>query len=157
MPRSSRSGRGLGLAFEGDAVFVVAAEGELGLLGADLLVALQACHAAFRGRLGEANERWTCTCGSCARIHELDLKFVLHHGDYVLQQVGHQEELLGPDVNVVHRLLKNHAADLIGRRPYALLSDALVEALEVPLGDMVAATETYDRVPPIPVHVLALT
>jgi hypothetical protein len=53
-------------------------------------------------------------------------------------------------------LLKNDAADLIGRRPYALLSDAQIEALEVPLGDMLAATETYDRVPPIPVHVLAL-
>jgi hypothetical protein len=143
--------------FEGDAVFVVAADGEDGLRGADLLARLRACHAAFRTRLGEANARWTCTCDSCSRIHELDLKFVIHHGDYVLQRVGQQEELLGPDVNAVHRLLKNHAFDLIGPRPYALLSDAVVRALEVPDDGMAATTETYERVPPIPVHVLALS
>jgi class 3 adenylate cyclase len=143
--------------FEGDAVFVVAAEtDDDGLRGPDVLDRLRACHAAFRVRLGEANERWTCTCDSCARIHELDLKFVLHHGEYVLQQVGQQEELLGPDVNIAHRLLKNHAIDLIGPRPYALLSDSVIATLGVPVGDMLAATETYDRVPPVPVHVLAL-
>ena len=143
--------------FEGDAVFAAAREGETGLHGVDLVDTLRACHRAFRVRLGQANERWTCTCGSCARIQELDLKFVLHHGEYVLQQVGRQEELLGPDVNIVHRLLKNHhATDLVGPRPYALLSDALIAALGVPDDGMLAATETYDRVPPVAVHVLAL-
>ena len=81
---------------------------------------------------------------------------MLHHGDYVIQQVGGQQELLGPDVNIVHRLLKNHAADLIGLRPYALLSDAVVRALTVPDDGMVAATETYERVPPVQIRVLAL-
>jgi class 3 adenylate cyclase len=142
--------------FEGDAVFVVAPEGEDALRGADLLARLRACHAGFRARLGEANARWTCTCDSCSRIHELDVKFVLHHGDYVLQRVGQQEELLGPDVNAVHRLLKNHAVELIGQGPYVLLSDAVVRALAVPEEGMVATTETYERVPPIPVHLLGL-
>jgi class 3 adenylate cyclase len=142
--------------FEGDAVFAVAGEGETAVRGADLLDRLRACHGAFRTRLDEANQTWTCTCGSCARIHELDLKFVLHHGDYVLQEVGRQEELLGPDVNIVHRLLKNHAMDLVGPRPYALLSDALIGALGVPDVGMLATTETYDRVPPVAVHILAL-
>ena len=96
--------------FEGDAVFVVVDEGDGGIRGAELLTLLRACHAEFRARLDEANERWTCTCDSCSRVHLLDLKFVLHHGDYVLQQVGRQDELLGPDVNIAHRLLKNHAA-----------------------------------------------
>jgi class 3 adenylate cyclase len=142
--------------FEGDAVFVVAADGEGAPGGADLLARLRACHAAFRMRLGEANARWTCTCDACSRIDELDLKFVIHHGDYVVQRVGQQEELLGPDVNAVHRLLKNHAFELIGPAPYALLSDAVVQALDVPADGMLEAIETYDRVPPIPVHVLAL-
>ncbi len=142
--------------FEGDAVFVIAPDAGSDLRGTDLLASLRACHLAFRRRLGVANEHWTCTCDSCSRIHELDLKFVLHHGDYVIQQVGGQQELLGPDVNIVHRLLKNHAADLIGLRPYALLSDAVVRALTVPDDGMVAATETYERVPPVQVRVLAL-
>ena len=103
-----------------------------------------------------ANERWTCACDSCSRAYLLDLKFVLHHGDYVLQQVGRQDELLGPDVNIAHRLLKNHARDVIGARPYALLSDAVIAALGIPSLDMVPMTETYERVPPIAVHVLPL-
>ncbi|MEP6638238.1 MAG: DUF2652 domain-containing protein [Chloroflexota bacterium] len=142
--------------FEGDAVFVVASAAESDLDGPELLARLGACQAGFRTRLGEANDRWTCTCDACARIHELDLKFILHHGDFVVQQIGNQQELLGPDVNIVHRLLKNHAIEIVGRRPYALMSDALVEALDIKTRDMVAASETYDGTPPIAVHVLAL-
>jgi hypothetical protein len=46
--------------------------------------------------------------------------------------------------------------DLIGPRPYALLTEAGLVALEVPEDEMVAATKSYDGLPPIPVHVLAL-
>ncbi len=142
--------------FEGDAVFAVATD-DTGLPhGPALLTCLRSCYAAFTKRLGEARSEWTCTCGSCARIDHLDLKFVLHHGDYVAQRIAGREELLGPDVNVVHRLLKNHARDLVGPRPYALVSDAALEALDVPADEMLAMTETYDGVPPIAVHVLAL-
>ena len=74
----------------------------------------------------------------------------------MLQQVGRQDELLGPDVNIVHRLLKNHARELIGPGPYALLSDAVDRGARNPSLDMVAMTETYERVPPIAVHVLPL-
>lgn len=142
--------------FEGDAVFVVASVTEVDFDGTELLERLRACQLGFRARLGQANAHWTCTCDACSRIGELGLKFVLHHGEYVIQQVGSQEELLGPDVNIVHRLLKNHAAEVVGPRPYALISDAVVQALGVPGAGMVAATETYERVPPVAVHILAL-
>jgi hypothetical protein len=84
------------------------------------------------------------------------LKFVFHHGEYVSQRIVGREELAGPDVIVAHRLLKNHVRDLIGLRPYALLTDAGLVALDVPENEMVAAKESYDGLPPIPVHVLAL-
>ena len=117
---------------------------------------LRACYAAFSELLGNANATWTCTCDACSRIHGLDLKFVLHHGTYVVQRIVGNEELAGPDVIVVHRLLKNHARDLVGDRPYALLSDASIAALDVPVDGMQAAVEQYEDMPPIPVHVLAL-
>ena len=142
--------------FEGDAVFAVAPDADLALRGSAVLDCLRACYAAFTARLGEANSRWTCTCGSCSRVQALDLKFVLHHGAYVVQRIAGQEELLGPEVNVAHRLLKNHALELVGGRPYALLTDAALAALDVPAEGMVATTETYDNIPPIPAHVLAL-
>ena len=141
--------------FEGDALFAVADDPDMAR-GAQLLACLRACHDEFTTLLAEAHTRWTCTCDACARIDGLGLKFVLHHGDYVIQRIVGQEELAGPDVIVVHRLLKNHARDLVGERPYALLSDAVLEALDVPGDGMLAATETYDDLPPVPVHVLPL-
>jgi hypothetical protein len=141
--------------FEGDALFAVAEDPDMAR-GEQLLACLRACHAEFMELLGEAHTRWTCTCDACARITGLGLKFVLHHGEYVVQRIVGQEELAGPDVIVVHRLLKNHARDLVGDRPYALLSDAVLEALDVPADGMLAAVETYDDLPPVPVHVLPL-
>lgn len=140
---------------EGDALFAVADELD-SLRGAAVLECLRACHAEFGRMLAGANQQWTCTCDACARISDLGLKFVLHHGSYVIQRIVGREELAGPDVIVVHRLLKNHARDLVGDRPYALFSDATLAALEVPAEGMVAGVEAYDDMPPVPVHVLPL-
>lgn len=141
---------------EGDAVFAVCEEGDAMPRGEAAVDCIRRTYSTFRERLGEARHQWTCTCGSCARIDDLDLKFVVHHGDYVAQRVAGHDELLGAHVNAVHRLLKNHARDLVGDRPYVLFSDAAVEALEIPVAHMAAATETYESMPPIGVRVLSL-
>jgi Protein of unknown function (DUF2652) len=142
--------------FEGDAIFAVAMDGPEAIRGPAVLTYLRACHAAFTTRLDEAKGEWSCTCSSCARIGELGLKFILHHGEYVAQRIAGREVLLGADVNVVHRLLKNHVRDLIGPRPYALVSDAALLALGVPADEMVPMSEAYDGMSAIPVHVLTL-
>jgi hypothetical protein len=140
---------------EGDALFAVADDRDVAR-GEALLAVLRACHAEFARLLGRAGERWTCRCEACARIGALGLKFVLHHGDYVEQRIVGREEVAGPDVILVHRLLKNHARDLVGDRPYALLTDATLAALDVPADAMIAGTEAYDGQPSIAVHVLPL-
>ena len=140
--------------FEGDALFAVE-EGPLPH-GRAILACIQGCHDAFREQLGLAGSQWTCTCTACARVQDLGLKFVLHHGEYVVHRIANMEELAGPEVIVAHRLLKNHARDLVGDRPYVLLTDATVEALDVPTEGMLAGVETYDDLPPLGVHVLAL-
>lgn len=142
--------------FEGDALFAIAPTDEMPVRGQAVVTCLRACHAAFAARLGAARHEWTCTCGSCIRIGELSLKFVLHHGPYFTQRIAGSEELAGPDVIVAHRLLKNHVRDLVGARPYALLTDAAVAALDVPVEGMLATTETYEGLPPIAAHVLPL-
>ena len=90
--------------FEGDAIFAV----EDGPLphGPAILDRVKACYEAFREQLGIARAQWTCTCSGCIRIGDLDLKFVLHHGDYVVHRIANQEELAGLDVIVAHRLLR---------------------------------------------------
>ena len=74
----------------------------------------------------------------------------------MLEEHHRREEFLGADVNLVHRLLKNHARELVGSAPYALISDAAALALEIPTDAMVAGEETYENMPPVRVHVLAL-
>jgi class 3 adenylate cyclase len=142
--------------FEGDALFAVADDPQPALRGAGALACLRGCYASFRTHLAEAEREWTCTCGSCSRIHALDLKFVLHHGEYVAQRIASHEDVAGPDVILAHRLLKNHVRDLVGARPYALLTDRAIDDLDVPVELMVAATEAYDGLPPVAVHVLPL-
>jgi len=140
--------------FEGDAIFAVADDGLA--TGEAVLESVQRCYAAFRDRLAAAGSLWTCTCDACARIGQLDLKFVLHHGTYVAQSIAGHEEFLGPAVNLVHRLLKNHARDLVGAAPYALVTEAAVDALTIPTADMVAGEEAYEDTPPVSVHILVL-
>lgn len=141
--------------FEGDAIFAV--EGEALPHGEAVLDCLRACYSAFREQLGDAGMQWTCTCEACARIGNLDLKFVLHHGSYVAQSIAGHEELLGSDVNLVHRLLKNHARELVGSGAYALITDPAATALGIPTTGMIVGEEAYDDTPSVAVHVLPLT
>jgi hypothetical protein len=140
--------------FEGDAVFVIEA-GEIEP-GDAVLERVRDCYAAFSAQLASAGSMWTCTCDACARIGALDLKFVLHHGAYVIQPVAGQTEVLGADVNVAHRLLKNHARELVGDTAYVLVTDAAAGALGMSTSGMAAGEETYEGSPPIRVHVLVL-
>ena len=139
---------------EGDAVFAVSDGADPD--GEAVLATVHRCYAAFRNRLTAAGSSWTCTCDACARIGLLDLKFVVHHGSYVVQPIAGHEELLGPDVNLAHRLLKNHARDWVGVVPYALLTDAVIDALEIPTAGMTAGEETYDGGLPFGVRILVL-
>jgi len=65
----------------------------------------------------------TCRCAACASIGSLDLKFVAHYGTYVLSFDGDREDLAGPDVILVHRLLRNTVGDGGGPQAYAFLTN----------------------------------
>ena len=142
---------------EGDAVFVFADEADALPRGEELFGCLDACYRAFRSRLAEARALMPCDCDACGGIEGLDLKFVLHHGEYVVQTVAGHPELLGPDVTISHLLLKNHVADLIGCAAYALVTERAAAELGVPLERSLPVTEEYDHYPPIQARVLALS
>ena len=141
---------------EGDAVFAFAAEGELGIRGQSLVDRLIACYAAYRARVERAGEIMTCTCDACISIGGLELKFVLHHGDYIVQSVAGHQELLGPEVTISHLLLKNHVADLIGKSGYALITESAASHLDVPLHSARPITEQYEYYAPVRARVLRL-
>ena len=90
---------------EGDAVFCHAPTGDLD--GAALVDTIESCYFAFTKRLRTIAHLTTCTCDACKKLDGLDLKFVVHYGQYATHVVAGREELVGYDVILVHRLLKN--------------------------------------------------
>jgi hypothetical protein len=48
-----------------------------------------------------------CICDACNQMSSLKLKAILHHGEYIVKQMGGGSELAGPDVILAHQLLKN--------------------------------------------------
>jgi hypothetical protein len=112
---------------EGDAVFCHAATGDLD--GAALVDTIESCYFAFTKRRRTIAHMTTCMCDACKKLDVLDLKFVVHSGQYAAHVVAGREELVGYDVILVHRLLKNQVADAIGTRGYALLTMPAIEEL----------------------------
>src|ERR1700724_1281830 len=112
---------------EGDAVFCVAPAGEP-LDGDALLAALESTYLGFARRRRTVALSSSCTCEACRRTPDLDLKFCVHHGSFVEHEVAGSRELVGSDVILAHRLLKNSVADTPGLHGYALLTDACAKA-----------------------------
>ena len=86
----------------------------------------------------------TCRCNACANISLLDLKFFIHYGAFGIQRISNHSELVGSDINLVHRLLKNSVTETTGFRAYALYTDAAIRMLDV--GDLVETMTLYHEV-----------
>jgi Protein of unknown function (DUF2652) len=126
---------------EGDAVFTYGPlrRGEL------LLEVVEHAYVAFRRRRELIDARTTCPCNACRRIGALELKFVVHEGEYVLQEMARRTKVLGSDVNLAHRLLKNSVAAVTGWQAYVLLTDSARLAVNVSADWMHAQTESYEH------------
>ena len=89
------------------------------------------------------------TCRACQNIPSLDLKFVLHHGNCNIQQVRDVKEMVGSDVNPLHRLLKNHVAESPGWRAYAMFTERCLEHMKLNLEDAHIQIESYEHFPEV--------
>jgi class 3 adenylate cyclase len=65
-----------------------------------------------------------CPCASCTQAENLKLKFVAHVGEVAIQTIRQRQKLVGIDVILVHRLLKN----AVQAPEYLLISEELREA-----------------------------
>ena len=123
---------------EGDCLFFYAeAREEPG----PLFEHLRVLYEKFRGSVTDIAARSTCDCGACTRTSELRLKFVIHAGQYDTQDIGGRTELIGPEIVVAHRLLKNS----VPVQEYALVTPALgnIGGSGLPT---TAGSETYEDV-----------
>lgn len=115
--------------FEGDAVFCAApAEGVS--RPQTILDGVDDIYCRFAGALERIRLNTTCPCQACRKAGDLNLKFVLHHGEYVEQSIAGQNELVGAPVIVVHRLMKNRIRETTGVQAYLYVTDAAAKALE---------------------------
>jgi hypothetical protein len=128
---------------EGDAIFAFAPAGKL-QRGETLLELIESTYAAFKDQQEAIRRRTTCQCNACRNIPSLDLKFMAHHGDYIVQSIGGYREMVGTDVNLIHRLLKNHVADENGWRGYALFTDQALLQVGLKPDGLQEMSETYD-------------
>jgi len=139
---------------EGDAVISYALEGSF-LQGGTMLEMIDSCYVAFKRGLQLMVINTTCPCRACQNISALDLKFFIHYGSFGLQPLASYTELIGTDVNLVHRLTKNHVTERTGLRAYALFTRAAVDALGVQewAASMTAMTESYEYIGEVEIFV----
>jgi hypothetical protein len=113
--------------------------------GETILELIEATYLAFRDRQTDIRRATTCTCRACQNIPTLDLKFIMHHGDYIIQQVRAIREMVGSDVNLIHRLLKNHVTEATGWRAYLMITEACLSHLDVRLEGAYEQMESYEH------------
>lgn len=143
--------------FRGDAIFMYVPETNI-CTPQTLLESLENLYIVFANTLRQMTYNTTCTCRACENMSKLDLKMVVHYGEYAIQKLGDREELLGSDVIVPHRMLKNNVIKETGILCYALFSEAASEALT--LSDLayplVQYAETYEHLGEVKMQVMDL-
>lgn len=133
---------------EGDAVFAYAPYDRFPR-GETLLELIEQTYGLFLGRIESIRLHTTCSCSACSAVPILDLKFIVHLGDYILQDVGTGRKPLGSAVNLAHRLLKNHVEQATGWKAYALFTEDAVGGLALPTQGMHQQIEEYENFPPV--------
>ena len=116
--------------------------------GLQLLDTIERIYFTFRRRLRDISQATACECNACTLMPRLDLKVLAHHGLIIRHRIAGHEELVGSDVIVAHRLLKNHVVERLGTPAYALFSAACVAAMGIdPAGlGMTEYHDTYDDI-----------
>lgn len=128
---------------EGDAVFVYSDS----LSRHDtVLEVIHSVYFAFRDKKASLHRIRTCHCRACEMASSLDLKFIVHYGDYIMNNVGGKNKPLGSSVNVAHRLLKNHVVEATGWTAYALFSKDCLDAIQLDPDKLHEQVEDYEHI-----------
>src|SRR5688572_26618653 len=138
---------------EGDAVFAYVEESKLEE-AQSLLALIDQTYLAFRDKALALYSQATCPCRACRALPTLDLKFMVHHGDFIIQQVAGIRDLLGTDVNLVHRLAKNRVAESTGWKGYALITNQGLERMQADKTSFVQQTESYEHLGEVETYVM---
>jgi hypothetical protein len=140
---------------EGDAVFAYVPESNIPN-GESILEVIENTYISFRRQRDTSHRNTTCTCKACTSIPTLDLKFFIHHGDFIIQDVSGIRELVGSDVNMIHRLVKNHVTENTGWTAYMLFTDRAIQNLGVQIENLHEQRESYQHLGGIHIYCIDL-
>jgi len=76
----------------------------------------------FHSYLNEIESKSICQCGACQTISGLSLKFIVHYGELSEVKLNNFTNIMGSDVILAHRLLKNQ----IETHEYLLLTNSYI-------------------------------
>ncbi len=124
---------------EGDALFMYTTQH---VLFDDIVNQTQKMIQAFHAHTKMYERKRICNCGACRTTNNLELKFVVHHGDLNFIKVKDIVKPYGKDVIKAHRLLKNNVL----LNEYLLISSAVYNLYKNKIGtEWKSLTEIYDK------------
>lgn len=143
--------------FRGDAIFMYTPDTNF-LNPQSFVETLENLYIVFSDTLQQMKANTTCTCNACKNMLKLDLKICTHYGEYMLQRLGDHEELLGADVIIPHRMLKNQVIEKTGIKAYSLFSEAAAKQLnlDVLCTPLIDHVESYEHLGEINMKVFDL-
>ena len=130
--------------FEGDAILSYTIPG-VEISSQTFVEIIESCYVNFRRQMELLVLNNTCGCNACANINRLDLKFFVHWGSFTLQQLGQSQELFGPEVILIHRLLKNHVKEATGIGAYTVYTRAAADHLQLNSAGLTPHHEAYEE------------
>lgn len=80
----------------------------------------------FHQHLLKYESRRICQCGACRTVNNLTLKFIIHAGYVSSYSINKHFKLIGKDVILLHRLLKNSVTE----NEYLLFTEPFFERLD---------------------------
>jgi hypothetical protein len=115
---------------EGDAVFLYAPFENI-KRGETILEIVESSYAEFRDKKASYLRSRTCNCLACQMVINLDLKYVIHFGEFVLNDMAGRKKPLGNSINTAHRLLKNGLYEETGWKAYALYTEDCLKVVNM--------------------------
>lgn len=130
---------------EGDAVFLYAPVEKFSR-GEIILEMVESTYYEFRDTKASFRRLIVCNCKACEMASGLDLKFIIHSGEYILNEVAGKAKPMGTSINTVHRLSKNKVIDSTGWSAYVLFTKECLGSLSFEPSDIHSQTENYEHI-----------
>ncbi|MHA2105317.1 MAG: DUF2652 domain-containing protein [Candidatus Hodarchaeales archaeon] len=111
----------------------------------DLFPLISKVYTEFRVEITKMSENAPCGCDACSSINSMDLKFFIHYGDFIIQDIAGIKDLFGNDVNILHRLTKNSLSKKTGWKGYLMMTDSAKDLLKVE-SELFELEESYNDV-----------